>query len=219
MSRKSDVNSEHQNKIFICERCQGVFRSHDDLNDHRKLIHGVYQKEDHSKHASDSEINRKYKKYYQSEKRKKETKDKVDGFGRPLLKGRKEAVYNPEDFGKVYLPADSNLPDYFERAGRQFYKCKNCSHYIRFLTDSYEHFSLPLKKRIKIPKKAIPLVLCPICGMNVFKDNRLKLYRVIKNGGIKTEEELKDLGFDIDVINSVKGKIKRKLRNIGGVKR
>jgi len=109
----------------------------------------------------------------------------------------------------VEYPLNKDKPEFFEKDGRKYYKCKNCGNYNSFLLDPYYTWSLPQKKRVRIPKDAIPLVLCRCCGMNVFKDNRKRMLDYIEKGNKVPG------GFNINVIMSVKPKMKDLvLRNI-----
>ena len=66
-----------------------------------------------------------------------------------------------------------------------------------------------MKKHVRIPKNALPLVLCTHCGLNIFKDNRKRMLNYIEKGS-----EIPN-GINIDVIMSVKPKIEDLvLRNI-----
>ena len=91
-------------------------------------------------------------------------------------------------------------PDVIEWGdGSTKYKCKNCGHYTKLLTNPYEYFSLPLNKKVRIPDDAIPLILCPICGLNIFKDNRLAVKTWLAK---KVDRKLPD-EINKDVVMSV----------------
>lgn len=113
------------------------------------------------------------------------------------------------DSDNIEYPLNKGKPEYFEKDDRKYYKCLNCGTYNSFLLDPYTYWSLPQKKRMRIPKDATPLVLCRGCGMNIFKDNRKRMLDYINKGNRVPD------GINMDVVMSVKPKIEDLvLRNI-----
>jgi hypothetical protein len=154
-------------KIYKCSYCFHTSTDLDELKAHEEKFHGCFRDVNPRKPKAKSKISKR------TAPKDKEVAVFPDGEI-CVWNGYKYVDLLPN----LKFPINEGEPHKVELGdGKTKYKCKNCGRYIKFLLNPYTHWSMPLKKRVRIDKNSLPLILCPFCGFNIFKYNILSTYK------------------------------------------
>ena len=153
------------------------FRSNDldVIKEHEERIHGCFRNVNPRKASRN--------------KKSVDNKQKKDILLNGLYRWDKQ-TRNYEEVKKnsEHYPINVGQTDFYEDgAGNFHYKCQNCGYYSVFSQYPYIIQSFcsgrkpPIIKR-KMSENEHPLILCSHCGLNIFKDNRARIYPLLSEG-------------------------------------
>jgi len=197
-----------------CKYCNFKTDSKDELIEHKIRLHCSYPRETHIEHIKnnpDSKVGSIYKKYYLS-KQKKKVYDGLEPKEKKVRLGSNIYEWKNNDIGYERIdgiPFIVGVEDGWIKDELGWYKpivytrdkpttidytisCKNCMKYTII------NGSLTTRKKTLNPDS---ILLCIFCGMDMLKDNRLKILNWINKGN-----KLPD-GIRRDVVYSVVGGI------------
>ena len=177
---KKDI-SKMQNR---CDRCESRFDTKKELDEHRFRIHGECTVTQHKK-APSTEVKKVFKKHYMPKKNNGKPKSTDNKDDIVILNGTHVYEYNrSKDCYENYTPKKpvrdrKNEKSYRSGDGKYHIRCENCHRFTTMLLDPYR--SLRGYGRIS-QIRDYPLVLCPFCGLNLFKRNVERIQEAIFKG-------------------------------------